>query len=215
MQQINLYSGEWYAVDSPLIFFIGNNVRVKNIEIIEDVIKKLTDSQVLVIGNYRQVEDSYSFGILLDDFFLMCRRSEKNNFSVTYMESLAQIKSHGRKAAFYNKPILNIIPRKKLLVILQNVDSQGNFKYDVFPQGYLSRSWDMAETAIASIDQKIRSYFEAGEESGEGEQYKIGHSFRRKILDRIRDYTYYEDENEKFQVMQGSSLFYTKRKCRI
>lgn len=211
MQQINLYSGEWYAVDSPLIFFIGNNVRVKNIEIIEDVIKKLTDSQVLVIGNYRQVEDSYSFGILLDDFFLMCRRSEKNNFSVTYMESLAQIKSHGRKAAFYNKPILNIIPRKKLLVILQNVDSQGNFKYDVFPQGYLSRSWDMAETAIASIDQKIRSYFEAGEESGEGEQYKIGHSFRRKILDRIRDYTYYEDENEKFQVMQGSSLFYTKR----
>lgn len=211
MQQINLYTSEWYDVDSPLIFFIGNNVRIKNIEIIEDVIRKLINSQVLVIGAYRQVQDTYSFGILLDDYFLMCRRSEKNNFSVTYMENLAQIKRHGRKDAFYNKPILNMIPRENVFVVLQYFNREGKPVYKEFPENHPIQSWEMDESAIVNIDQKIRSHFETAEETSVDNQYKIGHSFRRKILDKIRDYTYYEDENEKAQVMQGSSLFYTKR----
>lgn len=211
MQQINLYSSEWYDIDSPLIFFIGNNVRVKNLEIIEDVISKLINSQVLVIGTYKEIQETYSFGILLDDYFLLLRRSEKNNFSVTYMENLAGIKRHRRKAAFYNKPILNMIPRKKVMVILQYFDVQGKMAYANFPQNYPYPSWEMDEHTITNIDQKMNSYFEAANEEDEDNKFKIGFSFRKKILDKIRDYTYYEDENEKYQAMQGSSLFYIKR----
>ena len=148
-----------------LIFFIGNNVRVKNIEIIEDVIKNLLtpkSSSSGITGRWK----IHTLQILLDDFFLMCRRVRRT-ISQTYMESLAQIKSHGRKAAFYNKPILNIIPAKSSWLYFKTLTRQ--FQIDVFLKGI--GGLGMAETAIAVLT-KNQVLFEAGEESGEGEQYK-------------------------------------------
>ncbi|PJI06846.1 MULTISPECIES: AAA domain-containing protein [Clostridium] len=207
---INLYSNEWFDVEETLKIFIGDRVRVKNLEIIEAVIEELVNSEALVMGLFEKSDNDYKFVLLMKKYLLVCMRSERNSFHVIAVMNEYDIKKKHIKEYIYNKPILNLVPRNKVMVILQTVyeDEKTYFEY---PDSMSDEDWEMPQDYFEFMDRNIREYFENSGSEDEN-SYEIGRSFRKNILDPIRDYTHYEDEAEKVEIISGDSLVYVGKR---
>lgn len=210
-QNISLYSSEWCDVESSLIFFIGNKVRIENLEVIDDIVIELINSQCLVVGNYRDFDEGYSYSILLERYVVDCIRNDRNNMAVTKIRNFEEIKKNRLKEVIYHKAILNLVPREGIMIILQSSDISGDYIYNCYPATSSKTEWAMKTNVLETMDMKIKKHFESTAESEENGQFKVGVNFRKHILDKVRDYTFYEDENEKYLALEGTTLLYNKR----
>ncbi len=207
---INLYSNEWFDVEETLKIFIGDKVRVKNINCIDQVIEELVNSEILVMGLFEKADDSYKFALLINKYLLVCIRSEQNSFQVVAIMDEYNIKKNHTKEYFYNKPIMNLVPRNNVMVILQTI-YDGEKKYLKYPASMSDEEWVMPEDYLEYMDRKIKEYFENNNAVIDN-SYSIGRTFRKRILEPIRDYTHYEDEAEKIEVISGASLVYISKR---